>query len=304
MGRPRSGRPMRLDFKVNFSEYPKMLTVYFTIGLPASGKSTWAKNKLNKSPNSIKRVSQDDLRAMLDNSHFSKGNEKFVLSLQDTIIKTALEDGKHVIVDNTHLSPKHEARIRELIKDLAMLEIVDFRHIALETCLERDLKRPNSVGEKVIRDMYNQFIAPPRAAKPVYNPDLPDVIICDLDGTLALICDRNPYDASSCENDLVNEPVRSILQNSGKAIMFVSGREDKYKPQTLAWLAKHSISFASIHMRKSGDSRKDSIVKKEIYEEFIFNKYNVDFVLDDRDQVVRVWRDLGLTCLQVDYGDF
>ncbi|MFN5657022.1 MAG: AAA family ATPase, partial [Pseudanabaena sp.] len=58
-----------------------MLTVYFTIGLPASGKSTWAKEKVNKSPNIIKRVNKDELRAMLDNSYFSKGNEKFVLDI-------------------------------------------------------------------------------------------------------------------------------------------------------------------------------------------------------------------------------
>jgi|688.fasta_scaffold134390_2 predicted kinase len=281
-----------------------MLTVYFTIGLPASGKSTWAKNKVEQSPNTIKRVNKDELRAMLDNSYYSKGNEKFVLNIQDMITKEALESGKHVIVDNTHLASKHEARIRELIKGLAVLEIVDFRHVPLETCIDRDLKRFNSVGEKVIRDMYNQFIAPPRAPKPAYNPDLPDVVLCDLDGTIALIGDRSPYDAAKCELDLVNEPVRSILQNSGKAIVFVSGREDKFKPQTLAWLAKHNISFDGLYMRQSGDSRKDSIVKKEIYDEFILDKYNVAFVLDDRDQVVKVWRDLGLTCLQVDYGDF
>ena len=281
-----------------------MLTVYFTIGLPASGKSTWAKAKVDKSPNAIKRVNKDELRAMLDNSYHSKGNEKFVLNMQDLIIKSALEEGKHVIVDNTHLAPKHEARIRELIKGLAVLEIVDFRHVPLETCIERDLKRFNSVGEKVIRDMYNQFIAPPRNPKPAYNPDLPEAIICDLDGTIALIGDRSPYDGASCEKDLVNEPVRSILQTSGKAIVFVSGREDKYKTQTLAWLEKHGIKFESLYMRKSGDMRKDSIVKQEIYDQFILDKYNVAFVLDDRDQVVRVWRDLGLTCLQVDYGDF
>ncbi|MDX2257255.1 MAG: AAA family ATPase [Pseudanabaenaceae cyanobacterium bins.39] len=281
-----------------------MLTVYFTIGLPASGKSTWAKQMLDQAPNKIKRVNKDDLRAMLDNSYHSKGNEKFVLDMQDAIIKAALANGKHVIVDNTHLAPKHEVRIRELIEGLATLEIVDFRHVPLETCIERDLKRFNSVGERVIRDMYNRYIAPPRSPKPAYNPDLPDAIICDLDGTLAIIGDRSPYDAAKCELDLVNEPVRSILETSGKAIVFVSGREDKFKPQTLAWLAKHQIKFEAIYMRQSGDLRKDSIVKREIYEQFLLNHYNIAFVLDDRDQVVRVWRDLGLTCLQVDYGDF
>jgi predicted kinase len=281
-----------------------MLTVYFTIGLPASGKSTWAKAKVDESPNSIKRINKDDLRSMLDNSYFSKGNEKFVLDMQDAIIKAALAEGKHVIIDNTHLVAKHEARIRELIKGLAVLEVVDFRHVPLETCIERDLKRPNSVGERVIRDMYNKFIAPPRTSKPTYNPNLPDAIICDLDGTIALIGDRNPYDASKCEQDLVNEPVRSILQTSGKEIILVSAREDKYMPQTLSWLEMHGISFKHLYMRSQGDQRNDSVVKQEIYDRFILDKYNIAFVLDDRDRVVKVWRDLGLTCLQVDYGDF
>ncbi|PZU98312.1 MAG: polynucleotide kinase [Pseudanabaena sp.] len=281
-----------------------MLIVYFPIGLPASGKSTWAKSKIDKSPNNIKRVCKNDLGAMLSNSHLSKPNEKFILDIQDKIIKAALEGGQHVIVDHTNLLPKEADRIKQLIDGLAVLEIVDFRHVSLETCIKRDLQRSNSVGEKVIRDMYNQFIAPPRSPKPAYKPELPEAIICDLDGTIALIGDRSPYDAVKCELDLVNEPVRSILDRSGKKIIFLSGRADQFKPQTLAWLSKHHICFEELHMRRSGDTRKDSIVKREMYDQFILNRYNVAFVIDDRDQVVRVWRDLGLTCFQVDYGDF
>jgi predicted kinase len=281
-----------------------MLTVYFTIGLPASGKSTWAKKKLDKSPNRIKRVNQGEICAMLDNAYASKDNEQFAWTVQDLIIKEALLNGKHVIVDNINLDPKHELRIRDLIKDLAVLEVVDFRDVPLETCIKRDLLRPYSVGERVIRKLYDQFISPPRATQPIYNSELTDAIICDLDGTLALIVDRSPYDGSRCEGDRVNEPVRSILQTSGKKILLVSGREDQYRPQTLAWLHRHQIEFECLYMRHSGDMRKDSIVKREIYDQFIRDQYNVAFVLDDRDQVVRVWRDLGLTCLQVEYGDF
>ena len=57
-------------------------------------------------------------------------------------------------------------------------------------------------------------------------------------------------------------------------------------------------------MRKTKDFRSDSIIKTEIYNEFIKDKYFVDLVLDDRDSVVKTWRDLGLLCLQVYYGDF
>jgi predicted kinase len=280
-----------------------MKKVYMTLGLPASGKTTWAKQKLDKTPNMIKRINKDDLRAMLDNSYWSKGNEKFVLEVRDTLIMAALENGKHVIVDDTNLHPKHEIHIRELVKGLAEVEIVDFRQVTPEICIERDRKRPNSVGEKVIRQMYAQFIAPPQVQY-AYDPARIDAVICDLDGTLALLNDRNPYDAAKCEQDLVNEPVRSILKNSGYKVILVSGREDKYKPQTLAWLSRHDIEFSELHMRVSGDDRKDSIVKQEIYENLISPLYNVMFVLDDRNQVVDMWRSQGLTCLQVNYGDF
>ena len=57
-------------------------------------------------------------------------------------------------------------------------------------------------------------------------------------------------------------------------------------------------------MRKTGDNRKDAIVKREIYETHIKDKYQVDYVLYDRNQVVEMWRSLGLTCLQVADGDF
>ena len=61
--------------------------------------------------------------------------------------------------------------------------------------------------------------------------------------------------------------------------------------------------YKKLVMRKTGDYRKDSIVKREMFEEHIEGKYNVLFVLDDRNQVVDMWRkELGLTCLQCNYG--
>ena len=46
-------------------------------------------------------------------------------------------------------------------------------------------------------------------------------------------------------------------------------------------------------------------IKKEIVDEHIKGKYFVKFVLDDRDQVVDMWRkEMGYACLQVNYGDF
>ncbi len=278
-----------------------MKKVILTKGLPASGKTTWAKKLINKNPNMYKRVNKDDLREMLDNSKWSKSSEKFILKIRDNIILEALDFGKHVIVDDTNLHPKHKINIKELVKGKAVVDIKDFTNVPLQVCIERDLKREKSVGKKVIKDMYNSFIKK-EIKSPKYNPQLPDIVICDLDGTLALHNGRNPYDASTCDQNLLNAPVADIVDH--EKIILVSGREDKYREQTLKFLTKYNIRYLKLLMRKTGDFRNDAIVKKEIYENYIKDKCNVKFVLDDRNRVVEMWRSLGLTCLQVADGDF
>ncbi len=146
---------------------------------------------------------------------------------------------------------------------------------------------------------------------PVYvyqDKSLAPAIICDLDGTLALMNGRNPFDASKCEQDLLNEPVAHLVKayaEQGTKIILLSGRMDNYKAETLRWLEKHEIQYEKLLMRRHGDSRKDAIIKKEIVDNEIKGKYFVSFVLDDRNQVVDMWRnEIGYACLQVYYGDF
>ncbi len=282
-----------------------MKKVIILKGLPASGKSTWAKEQLDAQPGAYKRINKDALRAMLDNSHWSKGNERFVLRLRDQLILAALEDGKHVIVDDTNLHPKHEQQIRQLVKGHAEVEVRMFE-ADVEECVERDADRAKPVGAKVIRDMHRQFIAP--AAKTYAPPaaGLPDAVLCDLDGTLALLNGRNPYDASVCEQDALNPVVAGIIRamGDGTRLVLVSGREDRHRPQTERWLASHGITYDALHMRATGDNRRDAIIKEEIFDAHIRPHYAVRFVLDDRNQVVAMWRRLGLVCLQVAEGDF
>ena len=278
-----------------------MLKVILCKGLPGSGKSTWSKKLIDDHPGQYKRINKDDLRAMLDNSKFSKSNENFVLAVRDQVLLMALKEGKNVIIDDTNLHPKHEKMIRELVKGIAEVVIQDFTNVPLETCIQRDLTRFASVGEKVIRDMYRQFLAP-KPEPYAFQVGLPSAIICDLDGTLCLIHHRNPYDASRCDEDALNPVVASLLV--GKTVLLVSGREEKYREPTLKFLAKHNIPYHALWMRQTGDRRKDSIIKQEIFDTHIRGVYNIEFVLDDRNQVVALWRSLGLTCLQVADGDF
>jgi len=282
------------------------LTCVIMKGLPASGKSTWCAEQLEKYPSKYKIISKDKLRVMLDNGKHSKQREVFIREARNALILAALHNGYSILVDDTNLHPMHENDIRALVGDLATIEIKDFTHVDVETCIQRDSKRPNYVGEKVIRQMYRDFLQP---KPPVleFDPSLPTAIICDLDGTLALLNGRNPYDAARCEEDLVNEPVADILKTyflNGYTILLSSGRSDLHRHQTERWLEKHSIQYNALYMRVEGDSRKDAIVKREIYEQHMQGRYTIKFVLDDRNQVVELWRSLGLTVLQVADGDF
>ena len=286
-----------------------MKKIYMTLGLPGCGKTTLAKQMQEKDPGLV-RVNKDDLRAMMHDSKWSSKREKQILVTRDAIIRDSLTRGHSVIVDDTGFG-RHEKDLRVLAGvHGAEFELIDMTDVPLETCVERDLKRPNSVGSKVIMRMYNQFMSKKedeRKLDPmIFDESLPYCIISDLDGTISHIVDRSPYDGKSCGSDLVNTSVADLLSmyrthdvSPIDKIIILSGRNGDSEPETRKWLADNQIVFDELHMRKPGDDRKDSIVKEEMFNEFIRDKYNVLFVVDDRPSVCRLWRSLGLTVLQV-----
>lgn len=273
-------------------------------GLPASGKTAFAKTLVMSDGNWI-RVNKDDLRNMLHGGKWSSGREKKIIACERTLVGTLLGEGKNVVVDDTNLNPTHERYFKGLAKSHnADFEIKEF-DTPLEECIKRDNARPNGVGETVIRRMYNQYLKP-APAKYTPDPMLQPAIVCDIDGTLAHMHDRSPYDWSKVGNDMVDIPIAwltSILFRSVSVIL-VSGRDASCGKETRDWLAKNGICYTKLIMRKEGDNRPDEVVKEEIFNENIRGNYNVRFVLDDRNKVVDMWRQLGLKCLQVAEGDF
>jgi tRNA uridine 5-carbamoylmethylation protein Kti12 len=218
------------------------------------------------------------------------------------MILLALESGYNVIVDDTNLNPKHYDHIRDLIKGKANLVIKDFTDVPLALCIERDLKRLDSVGETVIRRMYNQYLKKTE----IYNddPSLPKAIIVDVDGTLAKMKDRSPYDWHRVKEDTCNEIIKTLSNSYPNKVIIVSGRDGVCSNDTVEWLIDNDIKFDNLFMRPAGNLEPDSIIKERIFDTHIRNKYYIEYVLDDRNQVVEMWRSLGLTCLQVADGDF
>jgi predicted kinase len=285
-------------------------------GLPGSGKTTYAKQLMADNPGKYKRVNKDELRSMLDDGKHSKVREKFICDMRNEIIAQSILSGADVIVDDTNFNPVHIEDITNIAIGLDTREYFNVKvtvkdiHTSVAECIERDSKREKPVGAAVIRKMArenNIFDTNENTEKLVQDKSLPHAIICDLDGTLALMNGRNPYDASTCCDDDVNESVLSVIKQFEKdvKIIFVTGRKWKYADETVRFLNdKCNINSINLYTRSNDDNRKDSIVKREIFDKYIRDKYYVEFVLDDRNQVVEMWRDLGLTCFQVADGNF
>lgn len=273
-------------------------------GLPASGKSTYAKELVSVNHNWV-RVNKDDLRAMMNGGVFSGKLEKHIVRIERALAENALRLGKNVIVDDTNFNPDHEIFFRALAYQYNAEVEVKFFDTPLEECIKRDNKRPNGVGESVIRRMYNQYLKP----KPVVyerNDILPTAIICDIDGTLAHMKNRSQFDWSRVGEDEVDPIIKNLLDSLREAyvIFLVSGRNEVCREETEKWLEKNNIPYDMLFMRPEDDIRKDSVIKQEFFKKYIRYYYNIEFVLDDRNQVVEMWRSLGLKCLQVAEGDF
>lgn len=296
-----------------------MTKLILTRGIPASGKSSWAKAWVQEDPDGRVRVNRDDLRRMLFGATELKLNyrqEVQVSEAEMAIAKTALAKGKSVVVDATNLRNKFVKRWVTLGYDV---EFRDFE-VGLMEALDRNAERDNPIPESVIDRYWSDFtdkgkLRPPLAFESRtperYVPDesLPTAYIVDVDGTLAHIPDggRSPYDYTRVHEDVPDEAVVRLvndLSDLGHEVLVMSGRDRRCARQTVDWLDQVPVFWDVLHMRDEGDTRKDATVKLELFNEHVRDRYNVLGVFDDRKQVVNMWRDLGLKCFQVQEGNF
>lgn len=290
-------------------------------GYSGSGKTTYAKRHIEGNPDFV-RVNRDDIRRMKSGrSDKFVGTPKFeeqVTADQRAMIRNAIKAGQSVIVDDTNLRVKFARQLLEFGRSLgAEVDVINIRTSLVE-CLVRNGMRLDGVNPEVIRTQARKWpiekwepILLPVLEKPDLEQYVPDeslrpAITVDLDGTLAHMTGRNPYDESRYHEDDIDVPLREIvntLAETFKVIIF-TGRSSEYRAACEEWLYKHGVRYDVLLMRAEGDKRKDHVIKTEIFRDEIAPYYRHVIHIDDRDRVVDALRDIGVKVLQAQRGDF
>jgi len=279
-----------------------------TVGVSASGKSTWARES------GLAVVERDKLRRVILRGklhrqlepgdlwkHWKWKDEDQVSKMYDDHLCFHSANREDIVCADTNLSLKYRVRLVNRLVELGYdVEIKAFP-VTLEEAWKRDAGRPDGVGHSVIAKQYEQWLD--YVGRDVFVPIVKrSAIIVDIDGTLAhMNGNRSPYEWEKVGLDEVDVAVKTIVNHmcEESTIIVLSGRDSVCRSQTIDWLTKHDIVFDALHMRAKGDQRKDAIVKRELFDLHIAKSYTVLFAIDDRPCMVRMWNQMGIKTFAV-----
>jgi predicted kinase len=322
--------------------------IIILIGTSLSGKSTFTDKY--KKENKIFIVSRDIERYNLSTyAHTNDSDEQLITLLVKDKINRLIQHRHDVLVDNTHLKKED---IDFYVKNYGAhtdIKVIVFPLLEEKELYKRNQLRFDSIGKLIpkkvldfqIKDFkkleLNEYVDNETLEdlklnggsflikkKVTYNDfkndnDKEDVFIFDLDGTLSYSPKRDFYDFDPelILSDIVVKPVAEILVSllkNNKKIIFLSGREEKYKEKTIEWLKTQIFSLngimdyytPEIYMRRDDDKRSDVKIKNDIYTKLLKDKYNIIGIFDDRKSVCESWlkRELFLFDVSQDKGYF
>ena len=276
-------------------------------GLPASGKSTYAEELVRGGGNWV-RVNRDLLRTMLHCDKWSGKNEDITVETEKAVAQYWLRKGHNVVVDDTNLGKSHHDMwwaVANTCDSPVVFEKKKF-DVDVWTCIHRDERREKQVGRAVLLNMAMQYDL---------VPDLKNIVVCDIDGTVADCEHRKHYldgekkdwggffsEMSKDEPrfEVYQEAMDTAVANNGELI-FVSARPDNYRAVTEAWLKYYGMDHLHLIMRPAGTKAPDTEVKQKILDKYL-KHYNIVKVFDDRPCVIRMWQENGLDVVDVGPG--
>lgn len=301
----------------------------FTVGVSASGKSTWAREHCKVT--GAFEVNRDNIRTaiLMDEGSiddpaylWAKWNfkrEKEVSAQFDSLILHAVDVGLDVVVSDTNLNADRlKANIVWLMSLGYECEVKYFPVADIDVVIKRDRSRVPSVGESVIRKQWIQWLELGEEITGIkrYTPnkDLPMCVVVDIDGTVAQMNGRGPFDWDKVDSDLPrNHVINAVYSMTRPALdrvrpIFLSGRDGVCRKKTEEWILSNFgyIDNDQLFMRAEGDCRKDRIIKDELFWQHVAPNYHVIAAFDDRKQMVQYWTDIGVPLFNVGncYEDF
>lgn len=282
--------------------------IILTCGVPCCGKTTWANKFIERMDGKAVNVNRDDIRFMLTKAYNNFSKEDMVTLIQKEEAIKALQGGKIVVVSDTNMNEKTVNLWNNIAKGFGVPVFEKHFKDSLnwDLLVDRNNTRDKKVPEKVLREFYRRY----REAnfKPYKrNTSLPKAVVFDVDGTLAKMVGRSPYDWKRVGEDECYEDVADIARmfwNTDTFVIILTGRDGSCEQETRDWLEKHNIAYDALFIRPEGNFDKDSIVKYDIFKRELEPNYDVIGVFDDRSQVVSCWREIGVRCYQCADGNF
>jgi predicted kinase len=243
----------------------------------------------------------------------------------------AVVEGFPIVVDRMNFNRQQRSRYLEVAKDNGYETTIVVLHQPRKVCFDRMMVRENhptikdsSAANSALNTFFSKYERPLPGEADYINFIYPAgakelAVIIDLDGTMCNV-DHRLHHVRKPEgqkknwkgffedlaNDTPNEWCVAIHDMFGikYPIVFASGRPDDHEKVTREWLKKHELGTQHLYMRCRGDHRQDYIAKEIILDFEILTRFTPLFFIDDRKQVVDLWRSRGFTCLQCAEGAF
>lgn len=284
------------------------------VGPPGSGKSTYSRRLFYDHGMFTTYINQD-----------SQGKEHMSKFL------AAIAERRNIIVDRMNFNKEQRSRyLGPAVSNGYETEIIVL-HEPYDECMMRMSRRVDhetiDTKEKAagaLRTFFTRYERPEEGEADTITRlypagDKPRAIICDLDGTLCDLEARRVHVRAEGKKDwkkfFEEIPNDTLIQHCADILMrfktdhkivFCSGRPKDHEMPTASWLSKMlpEVKESYLYMRPAGDFRQDDTVKEMLLDFEILTRFTPYFILDDRDQVVKMWRKRGYPCLQMAEGNF